>query len=158
MAKQYKVTAERLEELKNELEYLKTTRTSEVEEQIKEARAQGDLSENAEYDEAKNEQGKLYSRIAELESIINNAVLIDENVDHGGEVRIGCKVQVKCKETGEENTFTIVGTQESDPFNGLISDESPVGHALIGKREGTTAEVKAISGVFHYKIVKIANN
>ena len=128
MAKEIKLTQESLDAYKEELEYLKTTRADEVAEQLKEARSFGDLSENAEYDEAKNEQGKLYSRIAELEEIIKLA---------------------------EEEEYHFVGSQEADPMDGKISDESPFGKAMLGKKVGTVVEVEAPAGVIKYQIVKI---
>ena len=118
MAREYKITSARLKELETELNYLKTTREKEVAEQIKEARSFGDLSENSEYDEAKNEQAKLYGRIAEVENILANAVIIEENDEPAGHVGLGCRVQVMDLDLGEEETYTIVGSQEADPLNG----------------------------------------
>ena len=109
MAKEYKLSAERLEELKQELVYLKTVREKEVADLIKEARSFGDLSENSEYDEAKNEQGKLYSRIAELENILANYVVIEESADNSNTVRMGSRITVKDVATGEEESYQVVG-------------------------------------------------
>ena len=125
MAKEYKLTPQRLQELQDELVYLKTVREKEVAELIKEARSFGDLSENSEYDEAKTEQGKLYSRIAEVEEILSNYVVIDESDDGGNYVRIGSTVTVLDKEFDEELVYKIVGSQEADPMNGVISEDSP---------------------------------
>ena len=128
MAKEYKLSPERFEKLKEELNYLKTVREKEVADQIKEARSFGDLSENSEYDEAKNEQGKLYSRIAEVEEILQNCVVIeDEHSDDTTIVRLGSRIKVLDKEFDEEVEYEIVGSQEADPMNGRISDDSPFG-------------------------------
>ena len=113
MAKEYKLSAERLEELKQELTYLKTVKEKEVADLIKEARSFGDLSENSEYDEAKNEQGKLYSRIAEVENILANYVVIEENTDDTDVVGMGSKITVKDVATGEEESYQVVGSQEA---------------------------------------------
>ena len=115
MAKEYKLSAERLEELKQELVYLKTVREKEVADLIKEARSFGDLSENSEYDEAKNEQGKLYSRIAELENILANYVVIEESADSSNTVRMGSRITVKDVATGEEESYQVVGSQDGRP-------------------------------------------
>ena len=156
MAKEYKLSAERLEELKQELNYLKTVREKEVADQIKEARSFGDLSENSEYDEAKNEQGKLYSRIAEVENILSNYVVIEENEDDGGSsIRLGSTVTVLDKEFNEEETYKIVGSQEADPMNGVISEDSPFGKALMGAREGQVVTVAAPAGDMQYTVEKI---
>ena len=154
MAKQYKLTKEKLEELQQELEYIKTYRENEVAEQIKLARGFGDLSENSEYDEAKNEQGKLYSRKAEIQAILDNYVLIDENANIEKGVSIGCDVTVEMG--GREATYNIVGSQEADPRKNCISDESPVGKALMGHFAGETVMVEAPAGSFPCKIVSIA--
>ncbi|MBR2366657.1 MAG: transcription elongation factor GreA, partial [Oscillospiraceae bacterium] len=125
MAKEYKITSARLRELENELNYLTTTRELEVTELIKEARSFGDLSENSEYDEAKNEQAKLYGRIAEIKNILQNAIVIDESDDQKGIVTLGSTLKVKDLESGETEIYTIVGSQEADPMLGTISDDSP---------------------------------
>ena len=155
MAKEYKLSAERLEELKKELTYLKTVREKEVADQIKEARSFGDLSENSEYDEAKNEQGKLYSRIAEIEEILSNCVVIEESEEDHDTVRIGSTITVLDKEFGEKETYQVVGSQEADPMNGRISEESPFGKALLGKQVGADVVVDAPAGTIHYQIVEI---
>ena len=136
MAKEYKLSAERLKELQDELTYLKTVREKEVADQIKEARSFGDLSENSEYDEAKNEQGKLYSRIAEVEEILANCVVIEEDEN-------------------EQETYEVVGSQEADPMNGRISEDSPFGRALLGKEVGEEVLVEAPAGNLHYKVLDI---
>ena len=155
MAKEYKLSAERLQELQEEMTYLKTVREKEVAELIKEARSFGDLSENSEYDEAKNEQGKLYSRIAELEEILSNYVVIEENAEGGDYVRLGSTVTVLDKEFDEELTYKIVGSQEADPMNGAISEDSPFGKALLGRTAGEDVTVDAPAGAVHYKLLKI---
>ena len=155
MAKEYKLTLERLKELQDELTYLKTVREKEVAELIKEARSFGDLSENSEYDEAKTEQGKLYSRIAEVEEILGNCVVIEDSDDGGEYVRIGSTVTVLDKEFDETEVYKIVGSQEADPMNGVISEDSPFGKALLGKNAGDEVTVDAPAGPVEYKILKV---
>ena len=155
MAKEYRISAERLEELQKELTYLKTVREKEVAEQIKEARSFGDLSENSEYDEAKNEQGKLYSRMAELEEILSNYTLIDDAEKSADMIHVGTTVVVRDLEFDEELTYEIVGSQEADPMNGRISEESPFGRALLGRKVGEEVNVEAPAGIIKYEIVKI---
>ncbi len=155
MAKEYKLSAARLEELKNELSYLKTVREKEVADQIKEARSFGDLSENSEYDEAKNEQGKLYSRIAELENILANCSVIEEEDMDTNTVRLGSKITVEDVELGDQETYQVVGSQEADPMNGRISEESPFGKALLGKSVGESVIVEAPAGNVEYKVLDI---
>ncbi len=156
MAKEYKLTPERLKELQDELTYLKTVREKEVAELIKEARSFGDLSENSEYDEAKTEQGKLYSRMAEVQGILENCVVIEENADDGAQyVRIGSTVTVLDKEFNETEVYRIVGSQEADPMNGVISEDSPFGKALLGKNPGDDVVVDAPSGSVEYKLLKV---
>ena len=155
MEKEYKMSAARAKELQEELNYLKTTRSDEVAEQIKIARGFGDLSENSEYDEAKNEQGKLYSRIAELEVILQHVVIVDESSAPSNVVTIGCKVTVGNPAGAVMGTYKIVGSQESDPMNGIISEESPFGKALVGAKEGDTVTVDAPGGSMTYTVKKI---
>ena len=155
MAKEYRLSAERLEELKQEQHYLKTVREKEVAELIKEARSFGDLSENSEYDEAKNEQAKLYGRIAEVENILAHAVIIDETEENTGRIGLGCTVKVLDKETGDTEVYTIVGSQEADPMLGKISDDSPFGRALVGKAEGETAVVEAPVGALYFEVLSV---
>ncbi len=154
MAKEFKMTAENLENYKQELEYLKTVRALEVAEQIKEARSFGDLSENAEYDEAKNEQGKVYSRIAELENLIAHAVVITDESYAADEVNPRCRFEVE-DEDGFVEEYRFVGSQEADPISGKISDESPFGKAMLGHKVGETVEFEAPAGVLRYKVVAI---
>jgi len=155
MEKEYKMSAARAQELQEELNYLKTTRSDEVAEQIKIARGFGDLSENSEYDEAKNEQGKLYSRIAELEVILQHVVIVDESAAPSNVVTIGCKVTVADTSGKEVGSFKIVGSQEADPMHGIISEESPFGKALVGAKEGDTVTVDAPRGAIVYTVTKI---
>ncbi len=155
MAKEFKITSSRLMELENELKYLKTTREKEVAEQIKEARSFGDLSENSEYDEAKNEQAKLYGRIAEVENILANAVIIDENDDLVGIVSLGCTIKVEDLEFGDTEIYAIVGSQEADPTMGRISDDSQFGRTALGKTIGDIIEYESPSGTVRYKILGV---
>lgn len=159
MAKEFKLTRERLKELEEELNYLKTTREKEVAEQIKEARSFGDLSENSEYDEAKNEQAKLYGRIAEVENILSHAVVIDESAEQerAGVVGLGCTVKVRDLDLEEEATYAIVGSQEANPMEGCISDDSPFGFALKGHKVGETVTVAAPVGELQFKIIAVEN-
>ena len=145
----------RFDELSQELNYLKTTRSDEVAEQIKVARGFGDLSENSEYDEAKNEQGKLYSRMAELEDILSNYVVIEEEEKEGDFIRLGSTVTVLDKEFNEEETYKLVGSQEADPMNGRISEDSPFGRALLGRTAGEKVVVEAPADSIQYQIVEI---
>ena len=156
MKKEYKMSEARHQELKDELNYLKTVREKEVAELIKEARGFGDLSENSEYDEAKNEQGKLYSRIAEIEDILLHAVIITDDDAVGTSVTIGSRVTVAEVKSGKElPEYKVVGSQEADPMNRAISEDSPFGRALMGAKEGDEVVVEAPVGEIHYRIVKI---
>ncbi len=155
MAKEFKLSAERIQELKDELIYLKTVREKEVADQIKEARSFGDLSENSEYDEAKNEQGKLYSRIAEVENILANCIVIEDYATDSNTVCMGSKITVEDLEFGEQEAYQVVGSQEADPMNGRISEESPFGKALLGQKVGDVVIVEAPAGNIKYKIVDI---
>ena len=133
MPRVFKLSQEKYGELRKELDYLKSVREKEVAQQIKEARSFGDLSENSEYDEAKDEQGKLYARIGEIENILSNCVIISDADKKEDEVCIGSTVELDYGD-GDIVTIKLVGSQESDPMNMLISDESPLGHAIFGKR------------------------
>jgi transcription elongation factor GreA len=113
------------------------------------------LSENSEYDEAKNEQGKLYSRIVELENIIAHVVIIDSDDQESDSVVIGSRITVEDTDSGDREEFQIVGSQEADPMNGRISEESPFGRALLGKKSGEEVLVDAPAGMLHYKVVGI---
>ncbi len=155
MEKEYKMSQTRFDELNKELNYLKTTRSDEVAEQIKIARGFGDLSENSEYDEAKNEQGKLYSRIVELEEILQHVVILDESNAPTDAVTIGCRVIVADGKGSELPAFKIVGSQESDPMHNIVSEESPFGKALLGAKEGQQVTVEAPRGNLTYTVKKI---
>ena len=157
MAKEFKLTKERLGQLEEELNYLKTTRELEVAELLKVARSFGDLSENSEYDEAKNEQSKLYGRIAEVENILAHAVLIDDaDIEHDV-VGLGSSVELEDLEFGDVDKYEIVGSQEANPREGRISDDSPVGRALRGHRAGEQVTVEAPAGNLKFEIVSVEN-
>lgn len=136
MAQEIKMSAAGLKAVQEELEYLKTVRRKELAEEIKEARSHGDLSENSEYDEAKNTQGLVENRITELEQMVKNAVVIDESELSVENVSVGTHVTIQMDGEDEKEEYDIVGRTEADPLNGKISDESPVGHALLGKAVG----------------------
>ena len=155
MKKEFKMSQSRFDELQTELNFLKTTRSDEVAEMIKVARGFGDLSENSEYDEAKNEQGKLYSRIGELENILLHAVILEEGDMPTGQVTIGATVTVTAVRGGASRSFKIVGSQEADAMRNIISEESPFGKALMGRKEGDTVVVSAPAGELEYRIDKI---
>jgi len=150
----YKMSEERLQELKDELFYLQTVREKEVAQQIKEARSFGDLTENSEYDEAKTEQGKLYAKIAEIKNLVENAEIVYASVKTDS-VGIGSKVTVRDLEFKTEDTYEIVGSQEADPTMGRISDDSPFGKGLMEKRKGDIVEVEAPAGILKFEIVGI---
>ena len=158
-ASRFKMSQERLDEIKAELYYLETVREKEVSELIKEARSFGDLSENSEYDEAKTEQGKLYSKIAELQVLIENAEIVDKSEPDAPKdtVTLGSIVKVLDVEFEEEETYEIVGSQEANPREGRISDDSPVGRALHGHREGDTVSAAAPAGEVQLKILSVEN-
>lgn len=155
----YRMSQERLDEIKQELEYLETDRAKEVAELIKEARSFGDLSENSEYDEAKAEQGKLYSKIAELKDLVDNAIIIDKEEDKTPKnaVTLGSIVEVEDVEFGDVEKFEIVGSQEANPSEGKISDDSPLGRGLRGHKAGETVTVEAPAGLIKFKIVSVNN-
>ena len=153
MKKQYHLTKEGLEELKAELAEL-IARRSVIAEEIATARSQGDLAENAEYHEAKEEQGRNEGRIEEIENILAGAEVIESAKDHN-KVRLGSVVKLKSMD-GKTKEFQVVGTVEADPLNGKISDESPIGKALLGKKEGEDVEIKTPIDITSYKITSIA--
>ena len=159
MAQEIKMSASGLKAMQDELEYLKTVRRKELAEEIKEARSHGDLSENSEYDEAKNTQGLVENRITELEQMVKNAVIIDESELSVESVSVGTHVSIKMTGDDEAEEYDIVGRTEADPLNGKISDESPVGHALLGKAVGEKAEVLLPSGqTVEYEVLAIAHS
>ena len=154
--KEFRMSQERYDELKKELDYSKTTRADEIAELIKEARGFGDLSENSEYDEAKNEQGKLYSRIAELEDILLHAVIVDEAEMDSDKISIGCKVVVTNLDTRKQlPAYKIVGSQEADVMSRAVSEDSPFGKALVGRKAGDEVIVEAPKGAIHYRVDSI---
>lgn len=156
MAKEALMSKNKLLEYEQELEYLKTTKRKEIAEVIKEARSHGDLSENSEYDEAKNAQALMESRIAEIENILQNAKVIDEEELSTEHVGIGCTVKVKDLELEEIEDFALVSSGESNPMDNKISDESPIGAALIGARVGDVIDVTTPTGaVIRYEVLEI---
>lgn len=150
------LTVEGLKKLEDELDILKTVKRREIAERIKQALDFGDISENSEYDQAKNEQAQLEDRIAKLEMMLRNARLIDEDDISTDVVGIGSKVLVKDLAYEEEMEFTIVGSAEADPYNGRISNESPVGSALLGQKSGDVIDVMVPDGIIKYQILTIA--
>lgn len=150
------LTKEGLLKLEEELEELKTIKRKEIADKIKVARGFGDLSENAEYDEAKNEQASIEERIAKIENMLVNAVTIDESEITTDKVSVGSKIIIRDLEDDEDLEYLIVGSAEADPLEGKISNESPVGRAAIGKRKGDILQVETPAGVVEYRIVKIA--
>lgn len=155
MAKEFKITSLRLADLEKELNYLKTTREREVAAMIAEARSYGDLSENSEYDAAKNEQAKLYGRIAEIEDILSHAVIIEDENEATGRVGLGCTVTVEDLSDGKQTAYRITGSQEANPMEFKISDDSPFGRAIVGKAVGETFVVNAPLGAFKMKVVEV---
>ncbi|HIY03790.1 MAG TPA: transcription elongation factor GreA [Candidatus Anaerotignum merdipullorum] len=154
-AKKVVMTYEGLKKMEQELEELKTVRRKEVAEKIKEARGQGDLSENAEYDAAKEEQGEIESRIVQLENLLRNAEVIDEEQLKKDVVSLGSKVKVLDVEFDEEMEYTIVGSTEADPMNGRISNESPLGIALLGQKKGASVMADTPDGEVEFRILDI---
>ena len=149
------MTKEGYEELQNELAERKTDRTAEITAKIMEAKAQGDLSENSEYDEARNEQAKVEARITELEQLVLNAVIVDESKIDTSIVNVGSTVKVHDVEFDEEVEYSIVGSNEVDPLQNRISDMSPIGKALIGKRAGDKITVETPGGAVHLEILEV---
>jgi len=153
--KQYVMTYEGITKLEEELEFLKTVKRKDITEKIKVALGYGDLSENSEYDEAKNEQAFVEGRIIQLENMLRNASVVDENDIVKDVVSIGTIVKVKDYEFDEEIEFYIVGSAEADPMVNKISNESPVGRALVGKKVGAIIEVTVPNGVSKYEILEV---
>ena len=156
MANPVKLTPKRLKELQDEMVWMKTVREKEIAEMIKEARSFGDLSENSEYDEAKDQQGKLFSHEAEVQAILDNYILIAEVATDDTVINLGCNVTVLDLEFDEEQTYHIVGSQEADPMAGFISEESPFGKALIGHVVGDEVLVEAPAGNVKFKVLDIS--
>ena len=156
MAKEILLTAQGLKELQDELDILKTEKRTEIAEKIKVALSFGDLSENSEYDEAKNDQAKLEARIAEVEAMLKNAKVVDEQFIDKNVINIGTKFTLLDVEYDEVKEYQLVGSAESDPLNGKLADDSPVGKAVLGKKQGTTVTVVTPNGQeLQFKIKKI---
>lgn len=149
------LTADGLKKLEDELENLRTVRRQEVAERLKVAISYGDISENSEYDDAKSEQAFIEGRILELEQMIKTATIIDDSSKDADVVSLGSTVLLRDVETGEEETYTIVGTTEADPFNNRISNESPVGAAILGQRVHDTVIANTPAGELSYEILEI---
>ena len=155
MAEEVLLTKEGKEELEKRLEFLKGVKRAEITERIKEAREHGDLSENAEYDAAKTEQGLIEGEILEIEEKLKHAVIIKDGATKKGVVSLGSKIDLVDDETGEVETFEIVGTTEADVEAGKISNESPVGNALLGRKAGDNVKVLAPAGITSLTIKKV---
>ena len=157
-SKKHILTSKGMQALEDELQDLKVVKRKEIAQKIKEAREQGDLSENAEYDAAKDEQRSIEAKIEELEKIIRNAEVIDESTFDKDTVSIGSSVKFYDEEFDEELEYRIVGSTESDIMKGLISNESPLGSALLGKRQGQTIKVNAPAGMLEYEILNVSHD
>ena len=155
MSEEILLRQEDYDKIVEEHEYLTSVRRIEVSEHLKEAKSYGDLSENAEYDAAKNEQAELEDRIQKLETMMRNGKIVTEAEMTGDHVNLGLGVRVKNMKTKEEYTYTIVGINQADPFEDKISNESPVGKALLGRKKGETVEIQTENGVLNYKIMEI---
>ena len=149
-------TKQGYQDLIDELKYLKLTRREEIKEQIAVARGFGDLSENAEYDEARNEQAKVEARIQELEALIENAEIIDETNMDVRSISLGSLVKLLDEDFQEEITYSIVGSNQADPLENKISDQSPIGRALMGKKAGESVTVIAPAGELHFKVLEVS--
>lgn len=154
----FKMSQERYDQLKEELHYMETVREKEVAEQIKEARSFGDLSENSEYDEAKIEQGKLYSKIAEIKNLLENAEIVEGTVAQKGVIGLGSRVVVRDMEDKSESEFQLVGSQEANPMQGRLSEESPIGKGLLGHKKNETVTIEAPGGEVKFKILSVEND
>ena len=156
MADKQMYTKQGYQDLLDELSYLKLTRREEIKEQIAVARGFGDLSENAEYDEARTEQAKVEARILELDALIENAIVIDESTQDLSLVSLGSVVKLLDKDMNEEVTYSIVGSNEADPLESKISDQSPIGRALMGKKAGAVVTVEAPCGELQFEILDVS--
>ena len=156
MSKEVVISYKKLKELEAELEYLKTEKRKEISEKIKVARGFGDLSENAEYDEAKKEQGEVEVKIVQLEKMLKSAKVIDEDEIDTSKVTLGTKVKIFDIDMDEEDEYEIVGSTEADPMENKISDESPLGLALLGAEPGATVTVKSPNGEYKVKVISIS--
>ncbi len=155
MSEEILLTKEGYDKVVSEHEYLVSVRREEVSQHLKEAKSYGDLSENAEYDAAKNEQAELEERIAKLEYMMRNVKIVSEEEMTGEHVNLGLTVRIKDQKTGKQAKYTIVGITDADPFSGKISNESPVGKALLGRKKGEIVEIETEAGVLIYKIMEI---
>ncbi len=157
MGEEVFLTREGMEKLKAELHHLKSVRRKEVADRIKEAREYGDIVENSEYDDAKNEQAFVEGRIKDLEKLLRNVQIIDdEETDTGNnEIKIGSTVELKDLESGKKFTYTLVGSAEADPSENKISNESPVGSAILGRKAGEKVAVEVPAGTIEYEIISI---
>lgn len=153
--KKHVLTKEGLKTREEELEQLRTVKRKEIAEKIKVAMSFGDLSENSEYDEAKNEQAKLEARIADLEAMLKNVKIIDESELNNETIHVGSKIEIKDMKFKEVSNYKIVGSSESNPLAGFISDESPIGKTMLGHKVGDTVAVETPDGVVKYKVMKI---
>ena len=157
-AEKFKMSQERYDKLKEELRYMETVRQKDVAEQLKEARSFGDLSENSEYDEAKIEQGKLYSKIEEIKNLLENAEIVEGTVAQKGVIGLGSRVVVRDMEDKSETEFQIVGSQEANPMEGRLSEESPIGRGLLGHKKNETITIEAPAGEVKFKILSVTND
>jgi transcription elongation factor GreA len=151
------LTPDGLRKLEEELEHLKSTRRKEIAERIKQAKEFGDLSENAEYEDAKNDQAFVEGRILQIEGMLRSARVIDNNAGNSDIVEVGSTVRVKDVSAGDVIAYTIVGSAEADPLQDRISNESPVGHALIGRKKGETVTIRVPAGTLKYTILEITS-
>jgi len=156
MAQEYLISKAKLDELEKELDYLKSVKRQEMAAVIKEALSHGDLSENSEYDEAKNSQAIMEAHITELEKMLQNARVIDEDSISTDHVSIGCKVKVLFVEDNEEELYEIVSSGEAEAMNNKISDESPLGSALVGHKVGETVMAETPGGLLKIKVLEIS--
>ena len=157
MEKDVILTKDGLEKLEQELENLKTVRRKEVAERLKQAIGFGDLSENSEYDDAKNEQAFIEGRILQLENMLNNVKVIEDGSAQEGVITLGSTVKMKDLEFEEVEEYKLVGTLEADPMNNRISNESPVGKAILGHKKGEIVDVEVPNGVIKYEIMEVVN-
>ena len=155
MEKQTILTKEGLQNLEEELEYLKVTKRKEVSERIKKALAFGDLSENSEYDEAKNDQALVETRILEIENMIKTSKVLDDKDINTNSIFVGCKVSVRDLDNKKDFEYKIVGSSEADPLQGKISSDSPIGSELLGKRKEDKIKVRTPGGIRNFEILKI---
>ena len=154
-AKKITYTQQGYQQLVDELQYLRVEKREKIKSDIALARSFGDLSENAEYDEARNEQAKNEARIKDLEELLENAIIMDENTIDTGVVSLGSTVKLRFTDSNEEITYSLVGSNEADPLDGKISDQSPIGAALIDMRSGEEKDVETPAGIIHIQILEV---